>query len=137
MRHCFNKQRKLSVGLGASNTNVRLLEYICGLLQDRFGMASTITVGRRPCRTFIYGREVTFRKTVFQLRVRRLHDVEVFAAKIGFSSNRKRMMLEDALAVLHDQGSRNSAGRWLRDYEKIGPRWCRKTQRLIGGPGEI
>lgn len=128
---------RLSVGVSASNTDLRLLEYVHDLLRDRYGIDSTINVGRRPWRTLIHGQAVTFRKTVFQLRIRGLHDVRIFAAKIGFSSIRKRRILKDALAALRDQGSRSAASRWLQDYEKIGTRWCRKTLELTGGPGEI
>jgi intein-encoded DNA endonuclease-like protein len=56
---------RLSARVGASNTDVGILQYISALLRNKFGISSCITVGRRPLPTVIRGRSVNFRKTVY------------------------------------------------------------------------
>lgn len=131
---------RLSAGVSASNTDLRLLRYISRLLRGSFHIHSSITVQRKPWRTVIHGKPVQFKKTVFGLRVRRMWGVQVFASKIGFASARKQMALEEALALIRAHGSREAAFYWSRNYKKIGTRWHPNAQMqsmvVNGGPGE-
>lgn len=117
---------RLVVGLNASNTDLRMLQYIRTLLRNRFQIQGSITVGRRPCRTSIHGKEVQFKNTVFRLGIRRHADVETFAARIGFASERKGKILRYALALLHEYGGKDAATHWLDEYVKTGYRWIKK-----------
>jgi len=121
-------QGRLTAGVNASNTDVRLLRYISRLLQSSFQVHSSITIQRKPWRAVIHGKPVQFKKTVFGLSVRRMRDVQVFASKIGFASARKQMALEEALALIRAHGSREAAFYWSRNYKKIGTKWHPNTQ---------
>jgi intein-encoded DNA endonuclease-like protein len=116
---------RLRIGVKASNSDIELLQYVSRLLRERFGIASSINVERRPWQTTIRGQVVEFRKTVFRLRVNKFSHVEIFAREIGFSSAHKREILEDALAILEKVRGKKAVDYWLRDHMKAGFRWSR------------
>ena len=133
-------RERLTAGVSASNTDVRLLRYISRLLRDSFQVHSSITVQRKPWPAVIHGKPVQFKRTVFGLSVRRMRDVQVFTSKIGFASARKQKALKEALALIRAHGSREAAFYWSRNYKKIGTRWHPngKMYSIVvnGGPGE-
>lgn len=134
-------QGRLHVGLSASNTDLKLLNYISWLLLDRFRLSSSIVVGRKPSLiSYIRGEDVHFKKIVFRLQVHRFRDIEVFASKISFASERKKKALDEALALICAYGHKEATSYWLRNHVKIGRKWNdrrdRGAQIWNGGPGE-
>lgn len=126
--------KSLSVNLRASNTNVTILQLIRGLLNEKFGITSSIHVGRKPQGiSLVHGEKVHFKRTVFALRISRRRDVVEFARKIGFASIRKQRKLEDGLRILQHYGPKEGRDEWTRLYSKVGDRWVRNDD---GGPGE-
>ena len=127
-------RESLSVNLSASNTDVTILQLIRGLLNEKFGIASSIHVGRIPQGiSLVHGEKVRFKKTVFVLRISKRQDVVEFARKIGFASIRKQRRLEDILSILQHYGPKEGRHEWTRFYSKVGDRWVRNDD---GGPGE-
>ena len=123
-------RERLRASVGASNTDIEVLQYISGLLRDKFGISSRITVGREPLPTAIRGRSVNFTKPVHRLSICRFCDLETFVTRIGFESRRKQTILENAVLFLRGHGSRTAVFFWHRSYAKIGSRWCKRTAPL-------
>jgi intein-encoded DNA endonuclease-like protein len=116
---------RLRVGVKASNSDIEVLQYMSRLLREKFRIASSINIERKPWQTTIHGQVVDFKKTVFRLCVNNFNDVEVFARGIGFLSVHKQKILEDALAILRKVRGKKAVDCWLRHYTKAGFRWSR------------
>jgi DNA endonuclease related to intein-encoded endonucleases len=82
------------------NTNKNLLDFIRALLQDKFGIHSTISLHwRKGLLRFIRGRKVISQIDGFKLAIYRRKDIEKYHAQIGFSIRRKREKLEQILVT--------------------------------------
>ena len=128
---------RLSVIVGASNTDLEVLEYIFLLLRRRFGITCHITASRRRSPMFVRGQRVEFPKTLYRLSISRFADVQTFMRTIGFTSKQKQNRLEDGVYLLRTYGSRRAAPFWHRSYTKMGSRWCKIAGHVVdGGPGE-
>jgi intein-encoded DNA endonuclease-like protein len=77
--------------ISCSNSNLALLTYIKKLLEDKFGIHSTITVGHRAGSTFksINGKNYIRKVDNYNLVIHRREDVLNFILQIGFSTTNK------------------------------------------------
>lgn len=80
---CVSRRGVHSVGVGAVNKNLKLLQYIKDLLQRRFGIRSWISARTE--------------KMIYELGITRKKHCQVFAQKIGFTIRRKREKLRKLL----------------------------------------
>ncbi len=117
-------KRRLQIQVIASNSDMEVLTYVQGLLNDRFGIHSSIYPGRKAGESsLIYGRLATRTKDSFFLSIQQRQSVKCFFSGIGFSINRKREVLKVGLGLIAAHGSRVAAVEWRRIYTKKGRRW--------------
>ena len=118
--------KHFGVSIPVSSSDLRLLDFAQELVRRKFGMRPRREVAceegeevvvRRRCRT----------KRVDSVILEGRKDLEMLAERVGFSIERKRVELEDALEILKKYRSNEERVRtWRETYEKVKGRWVRK-----------
>jgi intein-encoded DNA endonuclease-like protein len=112
----------LSIGVTASNSNRRILDFARSLLVDGGYHPGKIRVNIEEGKRTNVG-IASSDGLVFTLS--KFHDVQRFASEIGFADSEKQSKMNDAIRLLSTMNRYDAAIEWRRAYKKVGKRWAR------------
>lgn len=118
---------KLSVVVGAENSDPALLSLVKSVLHDNLGIGCTLFMKRpEKSKKTIRGQTFETRHPVYSLLMSKNHDVANYLTNVGFSIPRKMEKLRDAVWLLEEFSPTKAASFWILLYEKRSNEWIKK-----------
>lgn len=117
----------LGLAVGAENSDKQLLSKVRKLLEEVKITSRIQRKRRKGTIRMIRGKTFVMRRTSYSIAIGKLADVKRFADMIGFSINRKKQKLRDALSIIVAHESRDRPAIWRQLYSKKGGEWVRRN----------